>query len=48
MLIIAGDMNAKTGSGHHDYPEYIGRYGKGRMNSNWKHLAGFVCWMIYF
>ena len=35
-------MNAKTGSGHHDYPEHIGRYGKGKMNSNGKHLATFA------
>ena len=34
MLIIAGDMNAKIGSGHYDYPECIGRYGKGNINSN--------------
>ena len=27
-------MNAKIGSGHYDYPECIGRYGKGKMNSN--------------
>ena len=41
-LIIAGDMNAKIGSGHHDYSENIGRYGKGNMNSNGKHVAEFV------
>ena len=42
MLIIAGDMNAKIGSVHHDYQDYIGRYGKGKMNSNGKHLAEFA------
>ena len=42
MLIIARDINAKIGSGHHDYPECIGRYGKGKMNSNGKHLAEFA------
>ena len=42
MLIIAGDMNAKIGSGHHDNPECLGRYGKGKMNSNGKHLAEFA------
>ena len=42
MLIITGDMNAKIGSGHHDYPEYIGRYGKGTMNHNGKHAAEFA------
>ena len=29
MLIIAGDMNTKIGSGHHDYLECMGRYRKG-------------------
>ena len=41
MFIIAGDMNAKIRSGH-IYPECIGRYGKGKMNSNRKHLAEFA------
>ena len=35
-------MNTKIGSGYHDYPECIGRYGKGKMNSNGKHLAEFA------
>ena len=42
MLIIAGDMTAKIGSGYHDYPECIGRYGKGKMNSNGKDRAEFA------
>ena len=42
MLIIEGDMNGKIGSGHYDYQECIGRYGKGKMNSNDKHLAVFA------
>ena len=42
MLIIAGDINAKIGSGYHDYQECIGRYGKGKMNSDGKHLAEFA------
>ena len=41
MLYIGRDMNAKIGSRHHDYPECIGRYGKGKMNTNGKHLAEF-------
>ena len=32
----------KTGSRHHDYPDCIGSYGKGKMNSNGKHLAQFA------
>ena len=43
MFSIAGDMNAKIGSGHHDYPECIGRCGKGKMNSNGKYLAELLC-----
>ena len=42
MLIIAGDMNAKIGSGHHAYPECVGRYGKGKINSNERHLDEFA------
>ncbi len=38
MVIIAGDMNAKTGSGYKDFPERMGRYGKGEMNCNGQHL----------
>lgn len=37
-LIIAGDFNAKTGSGYWQYSENMGRYGKGRVNSNGKEL----------
>ena len=33
-LIIGGDFNAKTGSGRGEYPESMGKYGKGEMNSN--------------
>ena len=42
MLIIAGDMNAKTGTAYMHYPEVIGRYGKGEVNSNGKHLVEFA------
>ena len=48
ILIIAGDMNAKIESGHHDYPECIGRYGKGKINSNGKHLVEFALLNDYF
>ena len=34
VLVIAGDFNAKTGSGHRQYPENIGKFGKGHMNEN--------------
>ena len=34
ILIISGDRNAKTATGHANYPECIGRYGKGEINSN--------------
>ena len=39
LLFIMGDFNAKTGSLHQDFPESIGRYGKGHGNSNGKRLA---------
>ena len=35
-------MNAKIGSGHHDYLECIERYGKGKMYSNGKHMTEFA------
>ena len=39
LLIIGGDfINAKTGTGNKDYPENIGKYGKGIMNSWGKRL----------
>ena len=34
LLIVAGDFNAKTGSGHERYPHIIGKYGKGKINDN--------------
>ena len=33
-LIILCDFNAKTGSGHNEFPEQIAKYGKGFMNSS--------------
>ena len=41
-------MNAKIGSGHHDYSECIGRYDKGKMNSNGKYLAEFALLNDFF
>ena len=38
MLFLLGDMNAKTGSGHYEYPENIGKYGKGKLNNNGEFL----------
>ena len=38
MLIICGDMNAKTGSGHQLYPCVIGKYGKCQANNNGQQL----------
>ena len=40
-LIVAGDFNAKTGREWKSYPENIGRYGQGEMNSNGKELLEF-------
>ena len=39
LLTIAGDLNAKAGAGHTDYPDNIGRYGKGEINQNGQYLA---------
>ena len=40
-MIIAGDFNAKTGREWEAYPDNIGRYGKGEVNSNGKELLEF-------
>ena len=40
-MVIAGDFNAKTGRECDRYPENIGRYGKGELNSNGKELLEF-------
>ena len=37
-LVIGGDFNAKTGSGWKDYPNNMGKYGKGEINDNGEHL----------
>ena len=34
MIITTGDFNAKIGRGKSEYPENIGKYGKGRLNTN--------------
>ncbi|XP_071943875.1 craniofacial development protein 2-like [Antedon mediterranea] len=39
ILILAGDMKAKTGDSHHDYPQCVGRYGKGKTNNNGTQLV---------
>ena len=41
VLVVTGDFDAKTGSGHKQYPENIGRYGKGHLNENGKGLLDF-------
>ncbi len=42
MLLVAGDMNAKMGSGHWEHPEVVGQYWKGEVNSNREHLIEFA------
>ena len=39
MCIIGGDQNTKTGMGHKEFPDVIGRYGKGEMNTSGRILA---------
>ena len=34
MMITIGDFNVKTGTGKTEYRENIGKYGKGRLNTN--------------
>ena len=41
-LYLLGDFNAKTGSSHADYPEAVGKYGKGATNSNGEALLQFA------
>ena len=42
IIILAGDFNAKTGSSHENYPSVVGRYGKGKTNSNGEFLIEFA------
>ena len=38
MMITIGDFNAKAGTEKSEYPENIGKYGKGRLNANGRYL----------
>ena len=42
LLLIFGDFNAKTGSGHKLYPNNIGQYGKGHLNLNDEHFLEYT------
>ena len=42
LLLVLGDFNAKTGSGHTLYPENIDKYGKGHINSNGEYLLDYA------
>ena len=42
LLLVLGDFNAKTGSGHHSFPNNIGKYGKGQINSNGESLLEYA------
>ncbi len=37
-LILGGGFNVKTGSAYTQYPTNMGRFGKGKLNSNGDHL----------
>ena len=41
-VIMLGDFNAKTGSGYQIYKENMGKYGKGKMNSNGEYLLNVL------
>ena len=38
LLVVAGDFNAKTSSAYKQYPENLGTFGKGQVNSNGEYL----------
>ena len=42
IIITLGDFNAKTGSGHRNFPEVVGKYGKGHINSNGEYLITYA------
>ena len=42
LLLILGDFNAKTDSGHKLYPNNIGQYGKGHLSSNGENLLEYT------
>ena len=42
MVITIGDFNAKTGTGKNEYPENIGKYGKGKLNTNGRCLLEYA------
>ena len=37
-IVISGDFNAKTGSGHHEFKENMSKYGKGQINNSGRRL----------
>lgn len=42
LLLVTGDYIAKTGSSTFDYPDTMGKYGKGKTNSNGEELLHFA------
>ena len=42
LLLVLGDFNAKTGSGHERFPENIGKFGKGHLNGNGEQLLQYA------
>ena len=42
LCLVIGDFNAKTGSGHTFYPENIGKFGKGQINSSGEYLLEYA------
>ena len=42
LLLVVGDFNAKPGSGHERFPENIGKFGKGHLNSNGEQLLQYA------
>ena len=42
VLLVLRDFNAKTGSSHSIYPENVGKFGKGHLNSNGEWLLDYA------
>ena len=42
IIFVCGDFNAKTGSEYEKYPDVMGRFGRGKANSNGEYLLEFA------
>ena len=42
LVVVLGDFNAKTGSGFLEFPDHMGMFGKGLLNSSGRYLLEFA------